>query len=52
VIGGDAPVMHSAIEVRNGRDNLVQGNLVTRGSTDAIVATDGAATLQGNVVAE
>jgi len=50
VIGGEESSMRSAIEVVGGADNLVQGNLVSRGSIGAIVSSDGAATVQGNVV--
>lgn len=51
VVSGDAPQMRCAIEVRGGGDNLVQGNLVTPGSVDAIAVHKGAGTEQGNVVA-
>jgi hypothetical protein len=51
VIGAAETSLHAAIEVVGGRDNLVQGNLVSRGSTDAIIASDGSASVQGNVVA-
>jgi hypothetical protein len=43
--------MRAAIEVIGGRDNLVQGNLVSRGATDAITARDGSARVQGNLIA-
>lgn len=51
VVGSEGTSMRAAIEVVGGRDNLVQGNLVSRGTTDAIVAGEGSASVQGNFVA-
>lgn len=51
IIGGEGASMRAAIEVIGGRDNLIQGNLVSRGATDAIIARDGSASVQGNVIA-
>lgn len=52
IVGGESSPMRTAIEVRGGRDNLVQGNLVTGGVGEAVAVSDGAATVQGNVVTD
>lgn len=49
VIGGEGTSMRAAIEVTGGRHNLVQGNLVSRGSAGSILVADGSAMVQGNV---
>lgn len=45
IVGSPGTTMRAAIELIGGRDNLVQGNLVSGGA----ILADGAVTVQGNV---